>query len=303
MVEILTFGDGSETNGDRRREDVLRLAAAVEASSAHPLAQAIVQEALERGLELPKTTESESLTGRGARANIDGETVLVGSPEWVEAAGVALPGEVKDAIERLQDEAQTVLLVSTMGVVLGTIGVADTQRANVKETLEALRSLGVDELIMLTGDNPRVAAVIAQQAGLSDYRAGLMPEDKAQAVEELLDRYKLAAMVGDGVNDAPALANATVGIAMGGAGTDVALESADVALMGDDLAKLPFAVGLGRATRAIIAQNLAIALGVIGLLGIAALAGWVSIGLAVVFHEGSTLVVVANALRLLGYRG
>jgi Cd2+/Zn2+-exporting ATPase len=302
VVEILAFGDGSWTNDEGCREEVLRLAAAVEVSSAHPLAQAIAQAAEERGLELAQATESETLTGRGARAKIDGEMILVGNPEWIEAGGVVLTDEVKEAVERLQAEAQTALLVSTEGVIEGMIGVADTQRADVKETLRALRSLGVDQLVMLTGDNPSVAAAIARQAGLSDYRAGLMPEDKTEAVKELLERYGLAAMVGDGVNDAPALANATVGIAMGGAGTDVALESADVALMGDDLSKLPFAVGLGRATRSIIAQNLAIALGVIGLLGIAALTGFVSIGVAVIFHEGSTLVVVANALRLLGYR-
>ena len=156
---------------------------------------------------------------------------------------------------------------------------------------------------MLTGDNAASAAAIARQAGLQDVRADLMPEDKLAALKGLLQQYGMVGMVGDGVNDAPALAHATVGIAMGGAGTDVALETADVALMADDLGKLPFAVGLGRATRAIIIQNLAIALGVIGLLIVTSLTGIVSIGIAIIFHEGSTLVVVANALRLLGYQG
>jgi Zn2+/Cd2+-exporting ATPase len=156
---------------------------------------------------------------------------------------------------------------------------------------------------MLTGDNARVADAIAQAAGMTSYRADLLPEGKLAAVRELLAQYGQVGMVGDGVNDAPALAHATVGIAMGGAGTDVALETADVALMGDDLARLPFAIGLGRAARAIIHQNLAIALSVIVLLSAASVLGWAQIGVAVALHEGSTVVVVLNALRLLRYQG
>jgi Cd2+/Zn2+-exporting ATPase len=162
--------------------------------------------------------------------------------------------------------------------------------------------LGVRETVMLTGDNARVAQAIAQQVGLTNVRADLMPEDKVTTIRALNEQHGYTAMVGDGVNDAPALANATVGIAMGGAGTDVALETADVALMGDDLSKLPFAVGLGRATRVIIVQNLYISLGVIALLILASLTGWAGIGVAIIFHEGSTIVVVLNALRLLNYR-
>lgn len=155
---------------------------------------------------------------------------------------------------------------------------------------------------MLTGDNKQVAAAIAQAVGLTEYRANLLPEGKVAAVETLLERYGRVAMVGDGVNDTPALATSTVGIAMGAGGSDVALETADVALMADDLSRLPFTVGLGRQARRIVRQNLVISLGVIALFILLALFGLAGIGLAIIFHEGSTLVVVVNALRWLGYR-
>jgi Cd2+/Zn2+-exporting ATPase len=155
---------------------------------------------------------------------------------------------------------------------------------------------------MITGDNERVAAAISHEVGLTKFKANLLPEDKLSTIKELLDRYGQVAMVGDGVNDAPALAASTVGIAMGAGGTDVALETADVALMSDDISRLPFAVGLSRQARRIIRQNLFISLGVIALLIPSALFGLAGIAIAIVFHEGSTLLVVANALRLLGYR-
>jgi Cd2+/Zn2+-exporting ATPase len=185
---------------------------------------------------------------------------------------------------------------------VGLIALADTLRPEAAATMKALKAAGVSHTIMLTGDNARSATAIAKEIGLTEFRADLMPDDKLTIIRELAKEYGHVAMIGDGVNDAPALAHATVGIAMGGAGTDVALETADVALMGDDLSKLPFAVGLGRATRAIIMQNLFISLGVIAFLVITSLTGIVSIGIAIIFHEGSTLVVVANALRLLGYK-
>ncbi len=281
---------------------LLRLMAAVEGRSGHPLAQAVVRAAQTKGLSLPEVVEVESLTGRGLRANVDGEALLTGSLTLMDQSGVAVAGPLRQQAEILQAEGKTVMLVAIDGRAAGLLALADTIRSDARATMNALQAIGVSKTIMLTGDNGRVAAAIARLAGVSDYQGGLMPEDKLLAVRKLVADYGQVAMVGDGVNDAPALANATVGIAMGGAGTDVALETADVALMADDLSKLPFAVGLGRATRAIVVQNLVIALGVIGALSITSLFGLVGIGVAVVFHEGSTILVVLNALRLLGFR-
>lgn len=213
-----------------------------------------------------------------------------------------MPAGAQEQVDALQAQGKTTMLVVVAGRVRGVIALADTLRPEVPATMAALRALGVGEIVMLTGDHTRVAEAVARQAGVTRVAAELMPEDKLAAIRELGERFGVVAMVGDGVNDAPALANATVGIAMGGAGTDVALETADVALMADDLAKLPFAVSLGRATRAVIQQNLALALGVIALLVVTSLAGVTGIGVAVVLHEGSTLAVVGNALRLLAHR-
>lgn len=283
-------------------EGLLALAAAIESRSGHPLAQAVVRAAQAQNLQLPAITDVESLTGRGLRAQLNHRAVLLGSLKLMEDAGIPIPPQVRERVESLQAEGKTVTLVSLDSQVAGLLALADTLRPEVIPTLAALDRLGVKRTIMLTGDNARVAGAIAGQAGLTEFQPDLLPEDKVNAIRNLVKEHNLVAMVGDGVNDAPALANASVGIAMGGAGTDVALETADVALMGDDLSRLPFAVGLGRATRAIIAQNLFLALSVIFILAAAALTGWVSIGVAIIFHEGSTILVVLNALRLLGYQ-
>jgi Cd2+/Zn2+-exporting ATPase len=243
------------------------------------------------------------LTGRGLRATLNGKTIWIGGQNLLEETGIPLPAEALERSQGLQQAGKTLMWIAENRTALGLIALADTLRPEATPAMKALRRLGVVQTIMLTGDNARSAAAIAAEVGLTDFRADLMPEDKSTAVLELVNEYGQVAMIGDGVNDAPALANATVGIAMGGAGTDVALETADVALMGDDLSKLPFAVGLGRAARTVILQNLAISLGVIALLVDASLSGLVSIGFAVVFHEGSTVIVVVNALRLLGYTG
>ena len=285
-----------------KEEELLALAAALENRSGHPLAQAVVRAAQAKGLSLPDGGEVESLTGRGLRSAVNSQTVVIGNRQLMEESNVVVSSEAESKVAALQADGKSIMLIALNGKLAGLIAMADTLRPDASTTMAALKRMGVQETIMLTGDNRRVGEAIAKQVGLTNVRADLMPEDKLSIIHELNITHGVTAMVGDGVNDAPALANATVGIAMGGAGTDVALETADVALMGDDLSKLPFAVGLGRATRAIIQQNLVISLGVIAFLVIASLAGWAAIGVAIIFHEGSTIVVVLNALRLLGYR-
>lgn len=283
--------------------EVLRYAAAVERQSQHPLAEAVVRRAEEEGLELPDAGALESVTGRGVRATVDGQVVAVGNLRLWEDAGEAVPEGIGAAVARLRDAGTSVMAVRRGEQWLGVIGLADQAREGVRDVLDRLRELGIARVVMLTGDNRRVAETIAAEVGVDDVRADLLPEEKATAVRELVEEYGAVAMVGDGVNDAPALANATVGIAMGGAGTAVALETADIALMADDLGRLPFAVGLSRRAGSVIRQNLAISLAVIAALIVATTTGVFGIGVAVIVHEGSTLVVVANALRLLNFKG
>ena len=282
-------------------EELLSVAAAVERHSQHPLAQAVVRYAAQQRLDLPDAGELESLTARGVRSTVAGSTVEIGTLRLWQEAGVPVPGEVQATVERLQAAGRSTMAVRHGERWLGVLGVADRPREGVRDVLDRLRALGVRPLVMLTGDNRGVGEAIGREVGVDEVRAELLPEDKVTAVKALRDRHGQVAMVGDGVNDAPALAHATVGIAMGGAGTAVALETADVALMADDLGRLPFAVGLSRRARGIIRQNLYISLGVIALLILATTTGVFGIGPAVFVHEGSTLVVIANALRLLAY--
>ena len=295
VTDLVVFPDSGW-----KEDDVVSLVAGAESRSAHPLAQAVVRSA--QSLPVSVMDEVESLTGRGLRAVSNGKTVWIGNQKLMDEAGVILAADAMQKAQSLQESGKTLFWVAENKTAIGLIALSDTLRKEAASTMSALKKIGVEHTIMLTGDNARSASAIAAEVGLTEFRADLMPEDKLTIIRELVKQYGQVAMIGDGVNDAPALANATVGIAMGGAGTDVALETADVALMGDDLSKLPFAVGLGRATRNIIMQNLFISLGVIALLIVTSLTGIVSIGIAVIFHEGSTLVVVANALRLLGYK-
>lgn len=291
---------------------LLAVTAAVERRSQHPLARAIIQAAEVRGLDIPVAGDVESVTGRGIRSTVDGARVEVGRLLMFEEAGARVPDRLRADVGALESAGRTTIVVrhraGSVGATsldegngwLGVIGVADEPRPGVRETLDRLRAVGVKRIVMLTGDNAGVATAVGDAVGVNSVRAGLLPEDKVKAIQELALLGQVA-MVGDGINDAPALAHATVGIAMGGAGTAAALETADVALMGDDLGRLPFAIGLSRRARGIIKQNLFVSLGVILLLVVATTTGLVGIGGAVVMHEGSTLVVIANALRLLRY--
>jgi Cd2+/Zn2+-exporting ATPase len=234
---------------------------------------------------------------------VGGTPVEIGSLRLWEELKIEIPTPVRDEVTRLQAAGRSTVVVRHGSSFIGVIGIADRPRENVRGILDRLRALGVSPIVMLTGDNQGVAQAVASEVGVDTFRANLLPEDKVTAIRELVTQHKNVGMVGDGVNDAPALANATIGIAMGAAGTAAALEAADIALMGDDLGQLPFAVGLARQTRAIIRQNLFASLFVIALLIIATTTGLVGMGFAVVVHEGSTLLVIGNALRLLTFRG
>lgn len=285
-------------------EQLLAIAYAVEAESDHPLAQAVVEGALRKfpNLAKLKATKVESLTGKGIRAEVDGKSVLIGKPKLFEDDnGSAASNEIKSEISAMQAMGRTMMVVRVNNDYAGIIGIMDKPRASSEKALTQLREVGVQYLVMLSGDNQIVANAIAKEIGLTEAIGDLMPEDKVASIKKLQEKWGKVAMVGDGVNDSPALATATVGIAMGAAGSDVALETADVALMTDDLVHLSFAVGLSRKASAIIRQNLWVSMGVVAILIPATLSG-LGIGPAVAMHEGSTVLVVINALRLLAYR-
>lgn len=283
-------------------DELLAVAAAVEKQSDHPLATAIVEGARERRPSLGplEATDVEAVIGYGVRATVGGRSVTIGKPGLFTREG-ALPQSVTAAVSQLQGEGRTVMVVRLDDRFLGVLGVMDTPRESARAVVAELHALGIEQTIMLTGDNQRVADAVAKHVGIRVALGDLLPEQKVAAIAELARSKSRVAMVGDGVNDAPAMANATVGIAMGAGGSDVALETADIALMADDLRALPFAVGLSRAARRIILQNLWASLGMVAFLIPATIFGFAKIGVAVALHEGSTLLVVANALRLLAH--
>ncbi|QKX50822.1 cadmium-translocating P-type ATPase [Planococcus glaciei] len=271
-------------------EEVLKIAASVEAMSQHPLARAITLEAK----SVYPYADFSSVTGKGAHAAINGLRIYVGSLSWAEEFGFSVP----EAYRKLQESGKSVMAVFSEMELIGAVAVADAIRTESPEIIRKLKAMGIEETVMLTGDHPVTARAIASQIGVKDVRAGLMPEDKLSAIKDLQKEYGRVAMVGDGVNDAPALAASTIGIAMGGAGTDAALETADIALMADDLEKLPYTIRLSRKTLRIIKENIVFALGlkIIALLLI--IPGWLTLWIAIFADMGATLLVIMNALRL-----
>lgn len=291
-------------------DELLSVAAAVQGRSEHHLARATVTEATDRALDVPDARRFQSEAGKGVRADVEDGTIHIGNRSYVETVleDAVIEGLEPglDRLQTLEAEGKTSVLVAREHggdvTVLGWLAFTDTVRPGAAEMIEDLRSLGVEHIVMLTGDNERVAQQIADEVGIDEVQAELLPEEKVTTIEELVERYETVAMVGDGVNDAPALATATLGIAMGGAGTDIALETADVVLMGDDLGKIPYVLGLGRRTRRTLKVNLAIAFGAIALMVGAILLRGIPLPLAVVGHEGSTVLVSLNGLRLLSVR-
>lgn len=293
-------GEAASPRAGAGNEELLSVAAALEAGSSHPLAVAVQKLAAQRGAPVPSAEGVETVGGRGVTGRVDGQAVRIGNRALF--ADRSLPDAVAQALDGFEGEGKTCMIVELDGSIRGMLALRDQAREGAKAVVAELRRLGIKRTVLITGDNESVARSVAAEAGIDEYRAGLLPEEKVTAIRELKERYGSVAMLGDGVNDAPALATATVGIAMGAGGTDVALETADVALMADDIRKMRFAVELSRRARRTIVQNLAIALGVMAVLVVTALTGIATIGPAIIAHEGSTLLVVANALRLLGVR-
>ncbi|MFF3395894.1 heavy metal translocating P-type ATPase [Streptomyces sp. NPDC002669] len=278
---------------------LLALAAAAEHPSEHPLARAVTEAARTRGLDLPAAEDFASAPGTGVTATVDGRTVAVGAPARLPVTTTGHEEEAAELAARLEEDGRTAVLVVLDGTPVGVLGIADRLRADARTTVERLTGLTGSAPVLLTGDNPRAAARLGAEAGIDDVRAGLLPQDKVHAVEELEGAGRKVLVVGDGVNDAPALAAAHTGIAMGRAGSDLALETADAVVVRDELAAVPTAVALSRRCRRLVVQNLVIAGVFITGLVIWDLVGTLPLPLGVAGHEGSTVLVGLNGLRLL----
>jgi Cd2+/Zn2+-exporting ATPase len=294
VTDVMTFGD-------IREEELLDLAGSIESRSGHPLAAAIVRKARESGTFSARPAENfEEIAGRGVSATIDGCACRIGSPSALVELGVDTSGATA-AIARFENEGRTVVLVSRDGALAGLIAIADEVRSGAVEALQRLSRAGV-RTVMLTGDNERSAQAIARRVGVKEYRAQLLPTDKVDVVRQLREQYGAVAMVGDGINDAPAMAVADVGIAMGAAGTDIAIEAGDVVLMSDDLGKIAYVRELSHRTVSTIRQNIAVSLINVAFMVVAALLGYLGLVTGLLLNEASAVFVILNALRLLKWK-
>lgn len=291
VTDILTVDGTSE-------KEFLAISAAIEKYSEHPLAAAIVRKAERDKITFSEVDDFSSMTGKGAQGKVEGLTYYIGNPRLFQELGTEFNGLEKD-IERLQKEGKTAMMLGTKEKIIGIIAVADEVRELSKDALARLKESGIEHTIMLTGDNQATAQAIAKKIGIDDFRAELLPEDKVKAVKELQRKYGKIAMVGDGINDAPALATSNLGIAMGVAGTDAALETADIALMADDLTKLPFTVRLSRATLRNIKQNIWFSNGINVITMILIVPGFASLLFVALADVLAALLVVLNAMRLM----
>ena len=292
VTDIITYS-GNEN-------DLLTITAAIEKGSQHPLASALMREAESRGLDFDKLVveDFQSITGKGVKAKVNNEMYYVGSPKIFEEIHGVLESNQKRQINDIEAQGKTVMVLGNEEEILSLIAVADEIRETSKAVINQLNKIGI-ETVMLTGDNERTAREIGKQVGVSDIKASLLPEDKLNFIKELRGKHKKVGMVGDGVNDAPALAASTVGVAMGGAGTDTALETADIALMSEDLNQLPYTIKLSRKAVAIIKQNITFSLAIKLLALLLVIPGWLTLWIAIFADMGATLLVTLNSLRLL----
>lgn len=277
---------------------ILRAAAAAEQYSSHPIADAILVAAREWKVDVPEAADQKVLPGLGVSATVDGKKVSIGQLRFLQQQA-PISEEFVEHVRELQSRGMTVALIS-FGDDLAALGFQDSPRPGAKEIIQQFRSLGAEQVRMLTGDNEETARAVAEQVGVDGFSAGLMPDEKTKVVAEIVDTGKTVMMVGDGINDAPSLARSTIGVAMGGLGSDIALNAADVVLMHDNLARIPDFIRLGRRTNGIIRFNLLFATGVIAVLTVSSLFYKLPLPLAVIGHEGSTVIVILNGLRLLG---
>lgn len=286
-------------HGDEK--EWLAIAAAIEKGSQHPLASAILKKAGESGTKYNElfVEEFQSITGKGVKAKIKNKWYFVGSPSLFEVFLPIMENCIKEVLARFQAEGKTVMLLGTEKEILQIIAVADETRETSKDVIQKLHQIGIEKTVLLTGDNERTAAALGHAVGVADIKAGLLPKDKLNYIHKLKKVYHQVAMVGDGVNDAPALAASTVGVAMGGAGTDTALETADIVLMSDDLSKLPYTIKLSRKALAIIKENIAFSLAVKAAALLLVVPGWLTLWIAIFADMGATLIVTANSIRLL----